>query len=98
MLLIAEAPRTVDGLGKVRYVATAPDPDLLAKDPKSARPASADGTLGNDTAFLSAPVLDRRLLDHEHSLGQLDLKGGVARSRTGRRCKRAVSALRRRGR
>src|SRR5205823_5307282 len=68
LLLIAEARGAVDGLGDVRYVATAPDPDLVAEDPKSACPASADGALGDDAALLSAPVVDRRLLDHERPL------------------------------
>jgi len=42
LLLIAEAPGTVDGLGDVRYVATAPQPDLVAENPQSAtvRPES----------------------------------------------------------
>lgn len=77
LFLIAEAPGTVDGLGDVRYVATAPEPDLVAEDAKSARPASADGAFGDDTALLSAPVVDRRLLNHERSLREFDLKRGV---------------------
>ena len=58
-------------------MATAPEPDLVAEDPESARPASADGAFGDDTALLSAPVVDRRLLDHERSLREFDLKRGV---------------------
>ena len=58
-------------------MATAPEPDLVAEDPKSGRPASADGSFGDNTAILSAPVVDRRLLDHERSLRELDLKRGV---------------------
>jgi hypothetical protein len=43
LLLVAESPRAVDGLGYIRYVATGAEPDLVAEDPKSGRPASADG-------------------------------------------------------
>ena len=75
--MIAEVPRAVDGLGDVWYVATAPQPDLVAEDPESGRPASADGTFGDHTAFLAAPVVDRRLLDHERCLREFDLKRGV---------------------
>ena len=52
VLLVTEAARAVDGLGDIGDVATAPEPDLVAEDPKSARPPRADGALGDD-----APVL-----------------------------------------
>ena len=58
-------------------MATAPEPDFVAKDPKSAGPASTDGSFGDDTPFLSAPVVDRRLLDYERPLREFDLKRGV---------------------
>jgi hypothetical protein len=77
LLLAGEPPRAVDGLGDVRDVAAAPEPDLVAEDPKAPRPASADGALGDDAALLAAPVVNRRLLDHERSLRNFDLKRGV---------------------
>jgi len=77
LLLIAEAPGTVDGLGDVRYLAAAPEPDLVAEDSKSPRPASADSALGDDTALDPAPVMDRRLLYHERPLRKYDFKRGV---------------------
>jgi hypothetical protein len=58
-------------------VTTAPEPDLVTEDPKSACPASADGALGDDTTLLAAPIVDRRLLDHECSLRDFNLKRGV---------------------
>jgi hypothetical protein len=62
-VVVAESPRAVDGLGYIRYVAAGPEPDLVAEDPESAGPASADGAFGDDAALLAAPVVDRRLLD-----------------------------------
>src|SRR5437764_542884 len=76
-LLIAEPPGAVDGLGHIRDVTTTPEPDLVAKDPESARPASADGSLGDDATLVPAPVVDRCLLDYERSLRHFDLKRGV---------------------
>src|SRR5215207_2904284 len=66
--LVAEPPRAGDGLRDIRYVATGPEPDLVAEDPKLACPARADGALGDDATLHAAPVVDRRLLDHERSL------------------------------
>jgi hypothetical protein len=36
--------------------------------------------------------VDRRLLDHERSLRECDLKRGVVEARAGRRCNKAVDA------
>jgi hypothetical protein len=79
-------------LRDVRNVSALPQADLVAGDPKSACPASADGALGDDATVLAAPVVDRRLLDHKRSLRDFDLKRGVVRSRAGRRSNRAASA------
>jgi len=67
----------VDSLGDVRNVSVAPKADLVAEDPESAGPASSDGTFGNDAALLAAEVWDRRLLDDERPLWNLDLERGV---------------------
>lgn len=56
---------------------TAPQPDLVAEDPKTACPGSSHGALGDHTPLLSAPIVDGRLLDHERSLREFDLKRGV---------------------
>ena len=58
-------------------MSAAPEPDLVAEDPKSARPATADGAFGDDAALLAAPVGDRRLLDDELRLRDFDLERGV---------------------
>src|SRR4051794_29098796 len=77
LLVLAESPWTVDGLGDVRYVAARPEPDLVAEDPTAARPPGADGAFGDDAALLAAPVVHRGLLDHERRLPELDLERGV---------------------
>ena len=75
--VIGQSPWAVHGLRDVRDVPAAPETDLVAEDPEAARPPSADGAFGNDSAVLAAPVMDRRLLDHEFSLWDLDLQRGV---------------------
>ena len=77
IFVVAQSPRAVDGLGDVRDVAAAPKADLVAEDPKSARPATADRAFGDDAPLLAAPVVDRRLLDDERPLRDLDLERGV---------------------
>jgi hypothetical protein len=54
-----------------------PKANLVAEDPKSARPASADGAFGDDAAQVPAPVVDGRLLDDERPLRDLHLERGV---------------------
>jgi hypothetical protein len=76
-LVTSKAPRTRDGLRDVGNVSALPQPDLVAEDPKSPRPAAADGTLGDDAPLVAAPVVNRRLLDHEPPLWDVDLERGV---------------------
>jgi len=63
--VIGQAPRAVNGLVDVGDSSGAPALDLIAEDPKPARPADSDRTLGDNTAPLAAVVTDRRLLDDE---------------------------------
>ena len=72
-----QSPRAVYGLGDVRNVSTEPKTDLVAEDPKSAGPATADSAFGDDAPLHPAPVVDRRLLDDERPLGDFDLERGV---------------------
>src|SRR5918994_6730845 len=58
-------------------MSAAPEADLVAEDSEAARPQSADGTFGDDYSVLAAPVVYRRLLDHERSLWEFDLQRGV---------------------
>jgi hypothetical protein len=58
-------------------VSTTPYTDLVAEDPKSACPATADGTSGDDAPLLAAQVCDRRLLDDERLFSDFDLERGV---------------------
>jgi hypothetical protein len=77
VLVIDQSPWAVDRLGDVRNVSTAPETNLVAEDPKAASPASADGALCDDAPLLAAPVVNRRRLDDELPLGDLDLQGRV---------------------
>src|SRR4051794_11089471 len=62
MLVGGRSLRTVYGFGDVRNISAAPEPDLVAEDPKSAGPPSADRAVGHDApVVLAAPVVDRRL-------------------------------------
>ena len=74
----ADCPRPRRRPGCVRRAKT----DLVAEDPKSARPATADGAFGDDAPLLAAQVRDRRLLDDERRLRDF---GSGARSGRGRR-------------
>jgi hypothetical protein len=58
-------------------VSTAPEPDLVAKDQKPARPATPDGTPGDDTPLFAAQVRDGRLFDDVCPFRYFDLEGGV---------------------
>jgi hypothetical protein len=64
IFIAGESPRAFHRLGDVWDAATEPQADLVAEDPKSARPASADGTFGHDAPLVAAQIRDRRLLDH----------------------------------
>jgi hypothetical protein len=77
IFLVGQSPRTVYGLGDVGNVSVAPHANLVAEYPKSACPATADGASGNDAPLLPAQVWDRRLLDDERPLRDLDLERGV---------------------
>ena len=70
-------PRAVHGLSDVGDVSAAPETDLVAEDSEAARPQSADGTFGDDSPVLAAPVVYRRLLDHVRSLWEFDLQRRV---------------------
>src|SRR5437588_12955397 len=54
-----------------------PKTDLVAEDPRSACPVTADGAFGDDASPLAAQVRDRRLLDDERPLWDSDLERGV---------------------
>src|SRR3954452_7961364 len=77
MLVAGQSPGTLYGLDDVGDVPVSPQPDLVAEDPKPARPATADGSCGDHATLLAAQARDRRLLDHEPRLGDLDLERGV---------------------
>src|SRR3954469_22645436 len=77
MLVAGQSPRTLYGLDDVGDVPISPEPDLVAEDPKPARPATADGACGDHATLLATQVGDRRLLDHEPRPGDLDLERGV---------------------
>src|SRR3954469_16630639 len=62
-LVGGQSLRTLYGFGDVRNISAAPKPDLVAEDPKSAGPPTANGAVGHDAPVLAAPVVDRRLLD-----------------------------------
>jgi hypothetical protein len=72
-----QSPRAIHGLGDVRNVSAAAQANLVAEDPKAARPVAANGALGDDSPLAATPVVDRRLLDHVFCLGQLQLQRGV---------------------
>jgi hypothetical protein len=76
-LVAGQSPGTTDGLNDVGDVSISPEPDLVAEDPKPARPAGADRARGDHPTLLATQVGDRRLLDHEPRLGDLDLKRRV---------------------
>jgi hypothetical protein len=77
LLVAAQPPRAVHGLRNVGNVPVGPKTDLIAEDSKASRPAAADGAFAHDTALAAAPVVDRRLLDHEPLLRDFDLQRGV---------------------
>jgi hypothetical protein len=54
MFVAGQLPGAVHGLGDVRDVPVPPKTDLVAEDPKSARPATADGACGDDAPLLAA--------------------------------------------
>jgi hypothetical protein len=54
-----------------------PQTDIVAEHPKSACPATADGASGDDAPLLAAQVWDRRLLDDERPLWDVDLERRV---------------------
>src|SRR3954452_882800 len=77
ILVGGQSLRTLYRFGDVRNTSAAPKPDLVAKDPKSACPPTADRALGHDASVLSAPVVDRRLLDDVRRPGKRHLERGV---------------------
>jgi hypothetical protein len=77
VLIGGQPPGAVNSLRDIRDVAVVPEPDLVAEDSKSARPASADCPFADHSTSLVAPVVDRRLLDHEPPVWDLDLERGV---------------------
>jgi hypothetical protein len=78
MILVGgQSLRTIYGFGNVRNISAEPKPDLVAEDPKSARPPTADRALGHDAPVLAAPVVDRRLLDDVLRPWKLHLERGV---------------------
>ena len=76
-LLAGQPPWAVNRLGDVGNAPTAPESDLVAEDPKPPCPATADGALGDDAPLLTAPVVDRRLLDDEPVPSDFDPQRGV---------------------
>jgi hypothetical protein len=58
-------------------VSVAPEANLVAKDSKSADPASANRSFTDNTTLLATPVVDGRLLDYEPPVWDLDLECGV---------------------
>src|SRR4051794_11346294 len=79
MLVAGQSPGTLYGLDDVGDVSISPEPDLVAEDTKPARPATADGAYGDHATLLPTQVRDRRLLDHEPRLGDLNLQRGVVK-------------------
>src|SRR3954464_15578737 len=77
MLFAGQSPRALHGLDDVGDVPISPEPDLVAEDPKPARPATADGACGDHATLLATPVGARPPPDHEPRLGDLDLQRGV---------------------
>jgi hypothetical protein len=77
ILVGGQSLRTLYGFGNVRNISAAPKPDLVAEDPKSACPPTADRALGHDAPVLAAPVVDRRLLDDVLRPWKLHLERGV---------------------
>jgi hypothetical protein len=69
-----QSPRAVHGLRDVGDMPATPEADLVAEDPKSARPAAADGTPGDDAPLTTAEVGDWGLLDHVGPLRDVDLE------------------------
>jgi hypothetical protein len=84
--ITCQSQRALHRLGDVRDVSTEPQPDLVAKDPKSARPAAADGTTSDNAPLAAARVRGRRLLDHT-------LPGSGGLSGTDRRLDAAAAGL-----
>ena len=80
-LAAGQMPGTVHRLGDVRDVPVPPQTDLVAEDPISGGPATPDGACGDDAPLVATQVRDRRLLDDEGRLRELDLERGVVRSR-----------------
>src|SRR3954469_6701033 len=76
-LIDGQSLRTLYGFGDVRNSSAAPKPDLVAEDPKSACPPTADRALGHDAPVLAAPVVDRGLLDDVRRPLKRHLEGGV---------------------
>src|SRR3954468_21429445 len=79
MLVAGQSTGTLYGLDDVGDVPISPEPNLVAEDPKPARPATADGACGDHATLRATQVHDRRLLDHEPRLGDLDLQRGVVK-------------------
>src|SRR3954452_25337532 len=80
-LVGGQSLRTFDGFGDVGNTPVAPEPDLVAEDPKSACPPTADRALGHDAPVLAAPVVDRRLLDDVRRPSKRHLERGVVEIR-----------------
>jgi len=77
ILVAGQSPRAIYGFGDVRNVSTKPKTDLVAEDPESACPPTADRALGDHPPLLTAPIVDRRLLDDVLRPWNLHLKCGV---------------------
>ena len=77
IFVVAQSSWALYGLGHVGNVSVGPKTDLVAEDPKSACPVTADGAFGDDASPLAAQVRDRRLLDDERPLWDSDFERGV---------------------
>src|SRR5215210_4517765 len=77
MFVAGQSTGTLYGLDDVGDVPISPEPDLVAEDPKPARPTTAHGACGDHPTLLATQVRDRRLLDHEPRLRDLDLERRV---------------------
>src|SRR3954462_11043373 len=77
MFVAGQSTGTLYGLDDVGDVPIPPEPDLVAEDPKPTRPTTAHGDCGDHPTLPATQVRDRRLLDHEPRLRDLDLERRV---------------------
>ena len=74
---VGQTRRAADGFVDVGDLSVAPAAYLVAKDPKSARPARPDGAFGDDAALFAVGVTDGRLLDDEPGRRDTDFERRV---------------------